>query len=254
MTTTETLLSKMGASELAPKMALSRGPLGLRSRRCLPHGLSRESSQQLRPIGTPESGARIPSRTCAKGAVVALSNVVKSRRFDRLRVDQRVEIPDWFSRLLIDERHQRCPQRRNRAGAAEHSTLAIDENVIPGVWVGIAGDIRHTSPAPGNAECALPGWKREHATKSAATGSSTGLVVPDRFFDDLIVRSLQCGATTAQYERIGGRKVHVVIAVIHSVGRAIVTRGHADGYTHGRSRLESFVIVSERLRCPLRLG
>src|SRR5580704_14518372 len=202
-------------------MGLSCGSFGsasLRSRRCLSCGLSRECRQQLGPIRTAKSGARIPSRTCAKGAVVALSNVMKSRRFDRLRVDQRVEIPDWFSRLLIDEHHQRCPQRRNRTGAAEHSTLSIDQNVIPGIWVGIAGDIRHASPSPGYAECALPGWNREHGAKSAATGSSTGLVVPDCFVDDLIVRSLQCGATTAQYERIGGRKIHMVIAVIHSVG------------------------------------
>src|SRR5580692_7879444 len=238
-------------------MGLSCGSFGsasLRSRRCLSRGLSRERRQQLGPIGSTKSGARVPSRTSAKRAVVALSNVVKSRRFDRLRVDQRVEIPDWFSRLLIDERHQRCPQRRNRTGAAEHGTLSVDENVIPGVWVGIAGDIRHASPATGNAECALPGWKREHGAKSAATGSSVGLVVPDCFVDDLFIRSLQCSATTAHYERIGGRKIDMVIAVIHSVGRAVIARGHADGYAHGGSRLESFVIVSERLRCPLRLG
>src|SRR5580704_14164514 len=149
-------------------MGLSCGSFGsasLRSRRCLSCGLSRECRQQLGPIRTAKSGARIPSRTCAKGTVVALSNVVKSRRFDRLIVDQWVEVPDRLSRLLIDERHQRRPQRRNRTGAAKHSTLSIDENVIPGVWVGIARDIRHASPATGNAEGALPGWKREHGAK-----------------------------------------------------------------------------------------
>src|SRR5208282_1043374 len=144
-------------------------------------------------------------------------------------------------------------------GATDDFILAIDKNVIAGVGVGIAGDVRHASSATLNCGCRdieaiLPSWKRENIADAAASRSSIRQVVPDYFADNLFVRSLQCGATTAQCERTGSRKINVVVAVIDSIRRTIVTGGDADGYTHSRGRLKGFVEVGERLRCPLRLG
>src|SRR5208282_1574421 len=103
---------KLGASEARPRVGLGCGSFGF----ARPHRSSCRCSRftgkrclQRDAIGTAKSGAWIPSRGRAKGAVVALSYVVKSRGFDGFRVDYRVQETDRLPDLLIDSRYQRGP-------------------------------------------------------------------------------------------------------------------------------------------------
>ena len=100
----------------------------------------------------------------------------------------------------------------------------------------------------------MPGWKREDVAYSATGCSSIRQVVPDGFADDLFVRRLQTGATAAEHEWGRRGEINVVASVIDSVGRAVVSGGDADGYTHGRGRLKSLVEVGHGLGGPVDLA
>src|SRR5208337_4441154 len=135
-------------------------------------------------------------------------------------------------------------------------TLAIDQNVIAGIWVGIAGDVGHASAAGlhgwrRNIEALLPGRKRKDIADSSTGRSSIRQIVPDHFARDFLVRCLQGGATTGERERTRRGKIDVVLAVIDSIGRAVVSRGDAHGYAHGCGGLKGLVEIGEGLGGPL---
>ncbi len=59
---------------------------------------------------------------------------------------------------VVAERDQARPERRHRAGAADHALLAVDARAIAAGGAGVAGDIGHAVPLclPGFAEAGTP--------------------------------------------------------------------------------------------------
>ena len=65
--------------------------------------------------------------------------------FHFARVQQRIHIPHIFSERLIDAREQSGPQRRYRAGAANHRLLPVNEDVVAGFGIGVSGYVGHAA-------------------------------------------------------------------------------------------------------------
>ena len=94
---------------------------------------------------------RHPSRRGGEVAVVAGRNV--AQRLGCL-IELRVDEARRLARYLIEARDQRRPQRRNRAGAADHRRGAVHSDVVTRFRIRIAGNIRHAAHA--SAACLLP--------------------------------------------------------------------------------------------------
>ena len=69
-----------------------------------------------------------PSRARRNSAVVAADDVAAGAACRRATVQQRVEEAERLAELLVEERDQAGPERRDRARAADHHVLAVDAN------------------------------------------------------------------------------------------------------------------------------
>ena len=92
-----------------------------------------------------ESGARVPPHDGFVTAVGTGRDVVEIRF--SAGIERRIEKAGFAAGMLVHQRHERGPQRRDRAGAADDCGLSVDENLVAGCGRGIAGNIRHTAAA-----------------------------------------------------------------------------------------------------------
>ena len=99
----------------------------------------------LLPVRRAEAGAWIPACGGLVAAVRAGGDVEEIRF--AAGVERGIEEAGIAAGLLIYQRDQRCPQRRDGAGAADHGGLPVDENLVAGRRRGIAGNIRHAAAA-----------------------------------------------------------------------------------------------------------
>src|ERR1700678_4597839 len=60
-------------------------------------------------------------------------------------IQEGVDVADVRSQRLIDERKQAGPKRSDGAGATNHRLLAVDDDVVTCLGIGLAGNIRHTA-------------------------------------------------------------------------------------------------------------
>src|SRR4051812_4392888 len=82
--------------------------------------------QQLGAVRRTPAGAGIPARLGVVAAVVAAGDVVRAPFAQQRTVQHRVEEADRMAELLVHQRDQAGPQRRDGAGAADDEVLAID--------------------------------------------------------------------------------------------------------------------------------
>ncbi len=159
------------------------------------------------------------SQPCGRlvGAVRAGGDVIKTGF--AAGVERGVEETGVAAVLLIDQRDESGPERRDSAGAADHGGLSVDQNLVSGFRCGIAGDIGHAAATAAAAGCrhvcaGLPRRQRE-VTGHAAAGGSAALrqIVPNRFIGANAVRDFKLRAAAGQHMRAGGGKVDMVCAV-----------------------------------------
>src|SRR5215510_4564950 len=112
-----------------------------------------EIRQQFVGDGRAKAGHRVPARyrvvarhpcpTVVPAGDVAevLSGCAGCADF----VDGRVDEAEWMSRHLVANGDQRGPQRRTRAGPADHTVLALVVDDEARARVGAGGNIGHTS-------------------------------------------------------------------------------------------------------------
>src|SRR5256884_5486030 len=77
-------------------------------------------------------------------------------------VERGVDIPERPAEFLVAAGDQGRPQRRHRAGAADHLRRAVHEHLVAGERIGIAGHVRNATPRDavgrlGYGDALLPG-------------------------------------------------------------------------------------------------
>ena len=135
---------------------------------------------------------RRSSRRSAPGRiVVADRDVIQDSGLAQLRVQEWSEVADRLAQLLVDARDESRPERRHRAGTAHILRhLAVDQNRIARVLVGISGHVGYASPYMmirihrRRHDTLLPGWKSVHIADTAAAGTAAVgplSIIPDMF-------------------------------------------------------------------------
>ena len=155
----------------------------------------------------------------------------------RRGVERGLQQPQGSAERLGEPADQGRPERRDRAGPADDLGGAVDQDLVAGAWVGVAGDVGHppaavTAGAGRDPGVLLPHRHREGVADPAAGGAVTA-VVPDRLAGDRVGGGveLQVGAAARQGMGARGGEVDVRSLVGRPVGAAVVTRGHADRHT-----------------------
>src|SRR6202042_596034 len=101
-------------------------------------GAALQGRQQCRAVGRAESGAGVPTGTGVIRAVAAAGDVVKAR----CAVEPRLGESDRGPERLVEQSDEAGPQWSYGACAADHLVGAVDADRVPGLGVGVAGDIR----------------------------------------------------------------------------------------------------------------
>src|SRR6185312_11416623 len=104
---------------------------------------------------------------------------------------------------LVDASQQGRPQRRHRARPANYGIGAIDSHVVAGLWICIAGNIRHATflerlghaGGVGRLDPSLPTGDCEEIAHSPSSGSAVSSVVPDHFAADAVLAHVQARTT-----------------------------------------------------------
>ena len=155
-----------------------------------------------------KAGAGVPAPTGGVSSVIAARYVVQG---GRRRIELRIDKTDRASFGRIDTRDKAGPERRHRAGSADDGICPIDPDIVSGLWVGIAADVRHAAHGQrlGATRCGcdaqpiLPGRQRESGTDAAAARATLRPVVPDRL--ELIVVPEPRGWYRRRQGRAGSR-------------------------------------------------
>ena len=90
---------------------------------------------------------------------------------------------------LLQEGGESCPQWRDRTCSADHCCASVDDDLVAGVRVGVARDVRYAASGlmPGVRRDGIDGLLErrhgEHAADPAAGRAITG-VIPDRLTGD----------------------------------------------------------------------
>ena len=94
-----------------------------------------------------------------------------------------LESPGRVLSLLVEQGDESGPEWGYGAGAADDFLLAVDEDVVAGVGVGVAGDVGYSAAglALDSAYRGLVGWDREGGAVAAAGGSALVAVIPRQF-------------------------------------------------------------------------
>ncbi len=207
-----------------------------------------------RPVQASQPG---PARV---RAVVAGGDVTESRSdlagIDRV-VQLRLREPQGCAGRLNEARHQRCPERSDRAGAPDHQLLAVDQDLIAGLRVGDGRDIRYSAPGRlrrgGDSDVRLPCRAREHVAHATTGGAPPGAVVPDRL--RLHGRRRRIGgescAAAGQSVRAGCGEVDVRAPVGDVVRTSVVAGGRRGGHAEGCCIDQCLVERGAGLRGPL---
>src|SRR6185437_6277631 len=112
-----------------------------RRARCRTWRRTLQRAEQGLAVRAAQSGTGVPARACRVAAVVALGDVAEA--FFAEAIEHGVGGTQRMAELLVQARHQRGPQRCDRAGATDDLILAVDQHVVAGERIRVAGDIRH---------------------------------------------------------------------------------------------------------------
>src|SRR5579884_2288099 len=180
-----------------------------------------------------EPRAGVPSRTGPVRAVAALDHVPEARlRYARcdVGIQLRLQQAERLAAALREPADQSGPQWCYRARAADDAGLPIDVDLITGLRVGVAGDVRHTPARRRNARIRLPARHGERRRDAAAGRSAAGAVVPHGLaaYGARAVER-KPGAAAAEHVRAGGGEVAVRRAVRLVVARSVVPGGGQHG-------------------------
>src|SRR6185312_4391442 len=216
--------------------------------------LRRERGEQCLAVRTAQPGTGVPARPGRVAAVVALGDVVEGRLADL--VERGVHVARGTAQRLVAARQQRGPQRRHRAGAADHFDLAVHAHLVAGERVGVARHVGYAAAGEAvrrlrHAGALLPcGQRIVHADTAAGGAFVAGSLVPHRFAGDRAGAGGERGATAGQRIRAGGGEVHVRLAVALAIAGTAVARGggHRDAERGGV--LQRALHRGERGRAP----
>src|SRR6185437_16596610 len=106
-----------------------RGRRGSRAR-CRTWRRTLQRAEQGLAVRAAQSGTGVPARACRVAAVVALGDVAEA--FFAEAIEHGVGGTQRMAELLVQARHQRGPQRCDRAGATDDLILAVDQHVVAG--------------------------------------------------------------------------------------------------------------------------
>ena len=219
-------------------------------------GFAAERDEQGCSVRAAEAGAGVPTRAGGIGAVGAAGDVVKSgSAFGGIQ--QRIHVADIFSQRLIDPREQAGPEWRYGAGSADDGGASVHDDVVAGLGVRVAGDVRHaaadkTAGRFRHAGLLLIRWKGKKSANSAAgCALAAGKLVPGNFRCDCRSRQTQARAAATDDVRTGRRKIHGGCVVGGAVGRAAIAGSSEDGNAHGSGVLAG---RAERIHRLLRPG
>jgi hypothetical protein len=100
--------------------------------------------------------------------------------------------------------------------------LAIDQHVVSGVGIGIAGDVWNAASTGWrcwgwNSKPILPAGKWELVANSTSSSSAARGIVPYDFTGYLVVLGAERGSSAAQHEGTGSGKVDVIVAIVNSI-------------------------------------
>src|SRR5262249_1045478 len=160
------------------------------------------------------TGACIPTDRSFESTVVALDDVPERRG---IGIEQRVQVPGRTAVDRIRERHECSPQRRDCARATDDRVGAVDTHVLTRLRISIARNVGDTAPGQSNSraggcgcsESPLPTrYREESAHTPTPCSAARALTIPNHLARDLLSSGAQAGATAAEYEWTGGRKVH----------------------------------------------
>src|SRR6185437_2442069 len=140
---------------------------------------------ELRAISGPPATAGIPAWPCRVAIVIPADNITEHLGLIDLLIEEGVEKPNRLSKLLIDERQQPCPKRRNRACPADSQRLPVHEHLIARLRVGVRSHVGHAPPNPatrvdgrGDMRVCLPDGQVEDITDAPATSRAIA-IIPD---------------------------------------------------------------------------
>src|SRR5437660_3236162 len=85
-----------------------------------------ERSEQFCSVGTAQAGAWVPASRGVEAVVIALGDVVETTTRGAHAVQRWIGKPERPAHLLVDQRGQARPQRRDGTGAAEDRVLPVD--------------------------------------------------------------------------------------------------------------------------------
>jgi hypothetical protein len=72
-------------------------------------------------------------------SIVANGYITECERSYSSVVDQRVQVANRLSELLVDEGYQASPKGSYRAGSAVHIILSVEQYDVARIWVCICG-------------------------------------------------------------------------------------------------------------------
>ena len=183
--------------------------------------------QERRAVGGTEPGARIPAVT---GAVVVVVTGRDVSEGGRVPVERREERRHGRAQLLLEQRRQTGPQGSHGTRPAHDRRLPVDEHPVAGRRIGHTRDVGHAAtdvvrrsgrPRRGR----HPGLEARYGIDAAdASAGAAPVGVPHRFSGDRTVGGSQPRATATHHMRTRRRVVGVDVAVVHAVGRQVVTR------------------------------
>ena len=169
----------------------------------------------------------------------------------KLRLQWRHFVPEG----LLDQGGEPGPERRDGTGAADYCRGAVDHDLIAGIRVGVAGNVRHppSGPVPrigrDRIDGLLEGRDREQVADPSA-GCPVARIIPDRFPGDGTPGGPQRSPAAPDGTGAGGREVGVRQPVADAITRAVVARGHEDRDAERGGREDGLVQRGDRLLSP----